>query len=313
MLLCPLPPAAPQSRSDQRPAEERAVRVQMRNVMYHFRDDVAVHIRRLGGELAPINDRLMPIFDDKESFTLRIVAAEVAIRTDSLTRILNDSVFAGNDSPVKDVSITVDKDRLRIKGKLHAKGDLGFTAEGRLSTTDDGKIRLHVEKIQALHLPLKGLMDLLGVDIADVIKNGKVAGLQSEKDDLILDLAQVMPAPRLSGKITQVRLEAESIVPVFGDLLHYPWEAISARNYMAYRGNRLQFGKLIMNDTDLILIDSHPEDPFDFYLDHYKEQLTAGWVKTTPAFGLRVFMVDRNKLRHGPAGPAPPRGADPLR
>jgi hypothetical protein len=281
----------------------------MRNVMYHFRDDVAVHIRRLGGELAPINGRLMPVFDDKESFTLRIAAAEVAIRTDSLARILNDSVFSRDDSPVKDVSINVDRDRLRIKGKLHGKGDLGFAAEGRLSATDDGKIRLHVEKIRALHLPLKGLMDLLGVDIADIIKNGKVAGLESEKDDLILDLAQVMPLPRLSGKITQVRLEGESIVPVFGDPVHYPWEAISARNYMAYRGNRLQFGKLIMNDTDLILIDSHPEDPFDFYLDHYKEQLTAGWVKTTPAFGLRVFMVDRNKLKHGAAGPAPARGA----
>jgi hypothetical protein len=306
-------PLAPQRQPDHQTVEERAVRVQMRNVMYHFRDDVAVHIRRLGGELAPSDDHLMPVFDDKESFTLHIAAAEVAIRADSLARILNDNVFSREDSPVKDVSITIDNDRLRIKGKLHGKGDLGFSAEGRLSATEDGKIRLHVEKIQALHLPLKGLMDLLGVDIADVIKNGKVAGLKPEKDDLILDLAQVMPPPRLWGKITQVRLEPDSIVPIFGDPLHYPWEAISARNYMAYHGNRLQFGKLIMNDTDLILIDSHPEDPFDFYLDHYKEQLTAGWVKTTPQFGLRVFMVDRNKLKHRPAGAGPTRAAGPVR
>jgi hypothetical protein len=279
----------------------------MRNVMYHFRDDVAVHIRRLGGELVPAEGRPMPVFDDKESFTLRIAAAEVAVRADSLARILNDNVFARNDSPVKDLSITVAKDRLKIKGKLHSRGDLAFAAEGRLSATDDGKMKLHVEKIEALHLPLKGIMDLLGVDIADVIKKGKVAGVRFEKDDLILDLEQVMPPPRLSGKITQVRLEPDSIVPIFGDVLHYKWEPISAQNYMAYRGNRIQFGKLIMNDTDLILIDSHPKDPFDFYLDHYREQLTGGCTKTTPEFGLRVFMVDRNKLKRGPAGLAPTR------
>jgi len=286
----------------------------MRNVMYHFRDDVAVHIRRLGGELVPAEGRLMPVFDDKESFTLRITAAEVAVRADSLARILNDNVFGRNDSPIKDVSITVAKDRLKIRGKLHSKGDLGFTAEGRLSATGDGKMRLHVEKIEALHLPLKGIMDLLGVDIADLIKEGKVAGVRVEKDDLILDLEQIIPPPRLSGKITQVRLEPDNIVPIFGDVLGYKWQPISAQNYMAYRGNRIQFGKLIMNDTDLILIDSNPKDPFDFYLDHYQEQLTAGWTKTTPEFGLRVFMVDRNKLKRGQAGVAPtrPAGALPL-
>jgi hypothetical protein len=33
-------------------------------------------------------------------------------------------------------------------------------------------------------------------------------------------------------------------------------------------------------------------DPFDFYLDHYKQQLVAGYTKETPSFGLRVFMHD---------------------
>ena len=314
LLSCLWPlrsPLASQTRPDDRSGGENAVHVQMRNVMYHFQDNVAVHIRRLGGELLPVDGRLMPVFDDKESFTLQIAAAEVAIRMDSLVRILNDNVFARSDSPVKDISITIDKKRLKITGKLHSKGDLHFAAEGGLTATADGKIRLHVEKIEALHLPLKGLMDLLGVGISDLIKNGKVAGLRLEKDDLILDLEQIIPPPRLSGKITEVRLEPDSIVPIFGDVLHYQWQSIPAQNYMAYRGNRLRFGKLVMYDTDLILIDAYPKDPFDFYLDHYREQLTAGWTKTTRDLGLRVFMVDQNRLRRGPAParPAPGKSA----
>jgi len=38
------------------------------------------------------------------------------------------------------------------------------------------------------------------------------------------------------------------------------------------------------------------KDPFDFYLDHYKEQLVAGYTKETLNFGLRVYMRDYNKL-----------------
>jgi hypothetical protein len=54
-----------------------------------------------------------------------------------------------------------------------------------------------------------------------------------------------------------------------------------------------------MDDTDLRLIDMNQRDPFDFYLAHYREQLVAGYTKTTPTFGLRVFMPDYNKLaRH---------------
>jgi hypothetical protein len=54
-----------------------------------------------------------------------------------------------------------------------------------------------------------------------------------------------------------------------------------------------------MDDTDMVLIDMDPKDPFDFFLDHYKEQLVAGYTKETPAFGLRVYMRDFNKLRSG--------------
>ena len=66
---------------------------------------------------------------------------------------------------------------------------------------------------------------------------------------------------------------------------------------MAYRGNQLRFGKLIMTDTDMVLIDFDPRDSFDFYLEHYKDQLVAGYTKITPGFGLRVSMRDFSKLQ----------------
>jgi hypothetical protein len=274
-----------------------AVQVQMHNVMYHFTDQVAVHLINVGGSLVPTSASGIPVFDDKNSFELQIIAAEMTMDPQSLANVLNTHVFAAKDAPLKDISIIIDKDRLKVKGKLHQKGDIGFETEGQLSATADGKIRLHAEKIRALHLPVKGLMDLFGLDIADLIKNGKVRGVQVEKDDLILDPGEILPPPKISGKITDIHLEGNNIVQIFGEPKKYPWIKVSAQNYMAYRGNKLQFGKLLMSDTDLVLIDPAPKDPFDFYLDRYKDQLVAGYSKTTPSFGLNVYMVDFNKLK----------------
>ncbi|HEY5030193.1 MAG TPA: hypothetical protein VIK39_17430 [Candidatus Angelobacter sp.] len=277
-----------------------AVQVQMHNVMYHFTDQVAVHLINVGGSLVPTSAGHFPIFDDKNSFELQITAAEMTMDPQSLANVLNTHVFAASDAPLKDISVTIENGKLKVKGKLHKKGDLGFEMEGQLSATADGKIRLHAEKIRALHLPVKGLMDLFGIDVADLIKNGKVRGVQVEKDDLILDPGELLPPPKISGKITDIHLEGNNIVQIFGEPKKYPWIKVPAQNYMAYRGNKLQFGKLLMTDTDLVLIDPAPKDPFDFYLDRYKDQLVAGYTKITPSFGLNVYMVDFNKLKQKP-------------
>jgi hypothetical protein len=278
------------------PESDRAVHVQMRNVMYHYQENVAVHIRQLAGELMPAKGDF-PVFDDKQSFTLHIAAAEMAITAQAMANVLNQYVFARKDSPIKDVTLTIEQGRLKIKGKLHNKGDVSFETESTLSVTSDGKIRLHAEKIRALHLPAKGFMDLFGIEIADLIKTGKVNGIKAEKDDLILDPEQALPPPHIVGRVAEVRLEGNNIVQVFGSPKTYKWAQVPAQNYMAYRGNRLKFGKLTMEDTDMILIDPDPRDPFDFFLDRYKDQLMAGYTKIAPGFGLRVFMVDYNKLK----------------
>ena len=273
----------------------------MHNVLYHFTDEITVHIRDLRGLLIPDNPEGPVIFDDKNSFLLRIDAAEIAMGTDALSRVLNQQVFGGSDAPLKQLAITAHGNILTVKGKLHSKGDLPFASEGTLSATDDGEIRIHTQKIKAAHLPVKGIMDLLGVKIANLISTKKVRGIRVDGDDLLIDVQRILPPPRIEGRVTSVRIEGTQLVQVFGAL---PKDgdrtaklADAHGNYMAYRGARLRFNKMTMSDSDMILIDMDPKDPFDFYLDHYKDQLVAGYSKTTPEYGLRVYMPDFNKLR----------------
>src|SRR5262249_24615997 len=98
--------------------KEGEVSVQMSNVMYHFQDDIAVHVRRLGAVLIPTKTGQMPVFDDKGSFVLEIAAAELAIKPQSLANTLNRNVLVAKDAPIKDLSIAIETNRLKIKGKL---------------------------------------------------------------------------------------------------------------------------------------------------------------------------------------------------
>lgn len=117
-----------------------AVKVQMHNVMYHFTDQIAVHLINVGGNLLPTSAGHIPVFDDKNSFELQITAAEMTMDPQSLANVLNTHVFSAKDAPLKDIAVTIEKGRLKVKGKLHNKGDIGFETEGQLSATADGKI-----------------------------------------------------------------------------------------------------------------------------------------------------------------------------
>jgi len=275
----------------------------MRNVTFHFSDTVAVEIKSLNGELVPLGKNEFPVFDDKDSFNLRISTAEIAIDSSNLASVLNSYVFARPHSPLTELSISVVKGQLKVKGKLHDKGDIPFETEGILTPTADGKLRLHSEKIKAMHVSVKGLMDLFGIDLGKLIKEGKVPGVEAQENDLILDLEQILPPPHIEGKVVSVRMEGDNIIQIFGGPDAKPVKNIRAGNYMAYKKNRLRFGKLVMNDADLILIDMDPNDALDFYLDHYKEQLSAGYTKITPDSGLRVYIKDYNKLHPAKAPP----------
>jgi hypothetical protein len=270
----------------------------MRNVMYHFTDQVAVHILQLHGLVLPTQRARLPVFDDVQSFAFAIHFAEIAIGTDALSNVLNQYVFAAPDAPIKDVAVTTAGNNVKVRGKLHAKGDIPFETEGTAVATPEGHIRIHTRKVSVAQVPVKGLMDLLGLKIAQLINTDKVRGVRLEGNDLILDPALLLPPPRITGRVTEVQVQGDHLLQVFGTKPPAGATSPHSGNYMAYRGAQLRFGKLTMSDTDLVLIDMDPQDPFDFFLEHYKKQLVAGYTKTTPDFGLRVFMRDFNKVQH---------------
>lgn len=284
-----------QSESTEVP-DPRAVEIVMKNVVYHYTDSIAVHIFKLQGALVPAKSDSIVIFDDKNSFTLALASAEISISCNVLAQVLNENVFSSSDAPLKDLSFESKNNQLIVKGRLPKKGDVSFETSGMLSADPDGRIRLHAAHIKAAHLPMKGLMDLLGIDFSRIIDTHKIQGIAIDKDDILLDPEKILPPPHIQGKVTAVRLQGNEIVQTFGSALGASFAVKQPGNFIAFRHSDMRFGKLTMHDADLIMIDLDPRDPFDFYLDHYQEQLVAGYTKSTPEYGLRTYTRDYNKL-----------------
>ena len=130
-------------------------------------------IKSLDGELVPVKPAECPVFDKKDSFHIRIASAEISIAASDLASIFNSYVFARPNTPLSDLSVSIEKGRVKIKGRLHKAGEVPIETEGLLTPTSDGKILLHAAKVKALHVPVKRLMNLFGVEIADLIKAAK--------------------------------------------------------------------------------------------------------------------------------------------
>jgi hypothetical protein len=275
------------------PSESGRVHTEMRNVVYHYTASVSVYIIHLEGELVPVGEAGMPVFEDPNSFLVDVRSAELSISTAALANVMNQYAFAAPDAPIKAIRVAIQGGKLQIQGRLR-KGDLPFESDGSLAVTPDGEIRVHTEKVKAVHVPVKGLMDLLGENIAQLIDTKKVRGVRAEGDDLILNPTELFPPPHIRGKLSSIDFRSNAIALKYGGP---PERTVKvAGNYMAYRGARLRFGKLTMNNTDLTLIDLDPQDPLDFFLDHYWDQLVAGYSKITHTFGLHTYCRDYNKL-----------------
>jgi hypothetical protein len=275
------------------------VQVQMRNIALHVTETAILKVRRLRGELVSTKAGAPPVFDDKNSFAVKIDSAEIAISVDSLSQLMNGYVFNYEGAPLEKLQITTEGSNLRIRGTLKKGVAVPFTIVSTARVDPDGSLRLHPQSIKTLGIPSKGLLDFIGLDLEKLVKVNASRGVRIDGDDFVLQPNGLLPPPRINGHLQAVRIEPGTVVQIFGPGQAKPLTPPEANtNYMYYRGGVLRFGKLTMTDTDMELIDQHPQDPFDFFQDRYEEQLVAGYSKNTRAHGLKVYMPDYKSLPH---------------
>jgi len=280
----------------------KGVQLEMKNVRLHVDDGIVLDVTRLRGVMVSRTAGSHPVFDDQRSYVLHVQTASMSMDVVSLQQLMNRHVFAYEGSPLKDLTVEADAPRLKLKGKLHKGVDVPFSTTASVSVTPDGRLKLHSESMKALGVPAKGLLDLFGLELDDVMNLKKRRGVEVEDNDIVIAAGQVLPPPEIVGRLTKAAVAGNRLVQVFDDPANGRPQPLTrpdpaARNYVYFSGGDIQFGKLTMHDADLQLIDSDPKDPFDFFPARYNGQLVAGYSKNTPKKGLKTYMPDYADLK----------------
>lgn len=285
--------------------------VEMRNVALRVSDDVVLQVRALDGEFVSRLRARPPLFDDPNSYTLRLKSAEIAIDGPSLTNMLH-AALAAHPAPLRDVRIAIEGDHLHTSGKIQKGAPVPFTMEAAVSVTPDGWMRLHATKLNAVGVPVKGILDLFSLKVEDLMKLPAGSGMKADGDDLLIDATALMPPPKTEGRLQSVSIAANHLTmhmtgPGAPSGRPTTLPLPSAKNYIYFYGGAIRFGKLTMTNADMQLIDADPRDPFDFSPPHYEKQLVAGYSRNTARKGLQVFMPDYGDVMRTGAPLPPPR------
>ena len=267
------------------------------NVLFRYSPQLAILIVQLRGRLVPSAGHAVATFNDPASFTIDVEAAKFRITTDQLAALMNDRVASSPRAQVKDVHLAVAGDQLLIDGIMKKGLRVPFHATAQLAVTDDNRIRIGLHQVKVGSLPVKGLLDALGLSVEDLVSQKGLQGMSVDGDSFLIDPQTVFPPPQIHARLKDVTLARNAIEIQFGT--GAPQMTTGERgNYIAIRGGRIEYGRDEMFDSDLTMTDTTPADPFEFYLGQYWRQMVAGSIKVTPSKALRIRVPDYSKIKN---------------
>ena len=232
----------------------------------------------------------IPSFDDPDSFLLNLEKGVVDVKIADLSQYMGTVSPVG--APLQKISIEPDGARLKLKGTLHKVLPVPVEVEGMLSPAANGFVLFRVSKVSALKMPVKGLLGILHLTIADLMPSAGVAGILVSGNDILFDTQRLLPPPHIHGDISSISTDATTIKLIYGRAHDNEDRLAKWHNFMQLTGGTLSFGKVTMQDADLTLIDASDDPWFDLDLVNYQAQLTNSYTLMTKQKGLEVFMPD---------------------
>jgi hypothetical protein len=280
--------------------------IQMKDVNLHVDEDHVLRIRSLRGQVEPTTAGVIPLLDETGSFRIRVTSGVVGLTGDDLAGLLNGWVFAYSGAPLKNLKAHVEGSSVVLNGTMHKGLDLPFEMTATLTLEPDGRIRSHPTAMKILGVNGQALLHAFGLRLDKVLDLKGSRGATVQGDDLLLEPTEIIPPPAIAGRLASIAIEGDQIVQTFvvtnddaaASAAFRPDAA--ARHYIYFRGGKLRFGKLMMTDTDLLIVDADQSDPFDMYMAKYNQQLVAGSTRNLPNLGLRVSMPDYSSVKNQP-------------
>jgi hypothetical protein len=264
------------------------------NLMLRKGPSFRVYVRWLQGQMTRTRGSVDPSFDDPDSFYLDVKTGVLRANIGDIGNYLNAGGL-GN-APLQNVTLSGNGDQIKLTGTLHKVVPLPVDVLGQISALPDGRIQIHVTKINLLKIPFKALLGGFHIALSDLFNSKDIPGVQVAGNDLFIDTTKLLPPPHIRGQLSAVRVVNPDLEAVYGNAETQAARVEQWRNFLRLSGGTIDFGKLTMHQVDLVMIDISDDPWFDLDLTNYQKQLVNGYTRMTPEAGLQIFMPDLSKI-----------------
>ena len=138
--------------------------------------------------------------------------------------------------------------------------------KGELSPLPGGRVRFHVSSYSLLKVPMKGLLHVFNVKLADLAPSVGIPGVQITGNDILFDTQQLLPPPHIHGPITTIQTSPQELTVIYGDSPNDENALAQWHNFLRFKGGSLDFGKLTMHNADITMFDASNDPWFDLDL-----------------------------------------------
>src|SRR6266566_4245224 len=241
-------------------AADTVTQVSMRKVNFFIIPNAALRIRALRGYVRAVHGGPVP-FDDKNGFVIHLDYAEIGLNGNDITTLMNKYIFAYPGAPLKHLRVRTSGAQIVQTGVMHKILDIPFEITADVSVTPAGLIRLRPVRTRILGVNGNDLMRAFHLSLEKILDLSKAKGVTVKGNDLFLDPVLILPPPAIEGHATAIRVEGNEFLQTFGtldDAPPLPRPDTSSVPYMFYKGGSLHFGKLLMLNAEMQIVDLHP-------------------------------------------------------
>ncbi len=272
------------------------VPIRMQNVRFKWSDKVYIDTSDIAVRAVPLQGSTVN-FDDLSSFRLHLQESVVMIRPDVLEGMFNESVFNYPHSKLRDLKVSLEQEDnehvVKVKGSVNVGVWISFSMTTHLLVdTNTNTLVIDVHGLKVLGgLPVSKLIKWKPLRLENLISLPPNNSLMIDKNRLMVKPFGLFPPPRVDGKMAKVTVDDKGIRLAFAGS-PIPAPESSAKNYVYLKGGTSQFGHIRMLDTDILILDQDPSDPFVFSLVHYATMVPRSRIEVHDTRSARVTMPD---------------------
>ena len=272
------------------------VAIRMQNVQFKWSDKVYVDMGNMALRAVPVEGSTVN-FDDLSSFHLALQQSVVMIRPSVLEGMFNESVFNYPHSKLRELKVSLeesDQERvLRVKGSVNVGIWIAFTMTAHLGVdTPSNTLVIDVDNLKVLGvLPVSALIKWKPFRLENIISLPPNKSLVVNGNRMFVKPFGLFPPPRVDGKMSQVTMDNNGIRLAFAGS-PIPAPKSSAKNYVYLKGGTSQFGNIRMLNTDILILDQNPANPFVFSLLHYADLIPRSKIEVHGTQSAQVTMPD---------------------